>query len=184
MNNSQIGSDSKKYVKSVDFDGKTYYFRPMQGTSMATPFTTGVMALWLDAKPDLTSLQLRNIAAQTARKDSYVTSATNKTQWGAGKIDAYEGLKLILNGGADGISTVKGDKAFIYSAVGDNAYEFCIAGSTSVNAQVFNIQGQLVNAASANGSAVRVSLDTLPEGVYAVKVASQKGTHTVKIVKR
>lgn len=184
MNNSQIGSDSKKYVKSVDFDGKTYYFRPMQGTSMATPFTTGVMALWLDAKPDLTSLQLRNIAAQTARKDSYVTSATNKTQWGAGKIDAYEGLKLILNGGADGISTVKGDKAFIYSAVGDNAYEFCIAGSTSVNAQVFNIQGQLVNAASANGSAVRVSLDTLPEGVYAVKVASNKGTHTVKIVKR
>ena len=53
-----------------------------------------------------------------------------------------------------------------------------------MNAQVFNIQGQLVNAASANGSAVRVSLDTLPEGVYAVKVASQKGTHTVKIVKR
>ncbi len=184
MNNSGIGDDSKKYVQAVNFDGKTYHFRAMQGTSMATPFTTGVMALWLDAKPDLNSVQLRNVAVKTARRDSHVTTADNQIQWGAGKIDAYAGLKLILDGGYDGISTVKGDKAFIYNTVGDNAYEFCIAGSTSVSAQVFNTQGQLVRAVSANDSAVTVSLNSLPEGVYAVKVASQKGTHTVKVVKR
>ena len=184
MNNSSIKEESKKYVQSVDFDGNTYYFRAMQGTSMATPFTTGVMALWLDANPNLNSTQLRNVAVKTARRDSYVTSAENQTQWGAGKIDAYEGLKLILDGGYDGISTAKGDKAFIYNTVGDNAYEFCIAGSTAVSAQVFNIQGQRVQAASANSSTVTVSLNSLPEGVYAVKVASQKGSHTVKVVKK
>lgn len=184
MNNSSIKDEQKKYVRSVDFDGNTYYFRAMQGTSMATPFTTGVMALWLDANPNLNSTQLRNVAVKTARRDSYVTSATNQTQWGAGKIDAYEGLKLILDGGYDGISTAQGDKAFIFNAVGEDAYEFCIAGSTTVSAQVFNIQGQLVRSAAAAGSAVTVSLNALPEGVYAVKVASQKGSHTVKIVKR
>lgn len=184
MNNEAIASKNKQYVKSVNFDGKTYYFRAMQGTSMATPFTTGVMALWLDADPTLTSVQLRDVATKTARRDSYVTSSSNQLQWGAGKIDAYAGLKYILNGGSTGISTAKGDKAFIYEAVADNAYEFCLAGSTSIRAEVFNMQGQRVNAASANGNAITVSLNSLPEGVYAVKVSGGNASHTVKIVKR
>ena len=184
MNNEAIDSKNKTYVKSVDFDGKTYYFRAMQGTSMATPFTTGVMALWLDADPTLTSVQLRDVATKTARRDSYVTSSSNQLQWGAGKIDAYAGLKYILNGGQTGISTAKGDKAFIYEAVGDNAYEFCIAGSTGIRAEVFNVQGQRVNAASAAGNAVSVSLNQLPEGVYAVRVQGGNASHTVKIVKK
>ena len=183
MNNTAIADASKKYVKSVEFDGKTYYFRPMQGTSMATPFMTGVVALWLEADPSLTSDQIRAIATKTARRDAYVTGYSNPTQWGAGKVDAYAGLKYILGGGASGISTAQGDKAFVYNAVADDTYEFCIAGSTAVSAAVFNLQGQCVSAASASGAAVTVSLAGLPSGVYAVKVSSQKGTHTVKIVK-
>lgn len=184
MNNTAIADESKKYVKKVDFDGKSYYFRAMQGTSMATPFMTGVAALWLEADPTLTAEKIRMVAENTARRDSYVTSSANQTQWGAGKIDAYAGLKYILNGFQTGISTAKGDKAFIYNAVADDTYEFCIAGSTSLSAAVYNLQGQCVSAASAAGSAVTVSLANLPSGVYAVRVASLKGTHTVKIVKQ
>lgn len=184
MNNTAIAEESKPYVKKVDFDGKPYYFRAMQGTSMATPFMTGVAALWLEADPTLTAEKIRMVAENTARRDSYVTSSANQMQWGAGKIDAYAGLKYILNGFQTGISTAEGDKAFIYTAVADDTYEFCIAGSASLSAAVYNLQGQCVSAASAAGNSVTVSLASLPSGVYAVRVASLKGTHTVKLVKQ
>ena len=76
-----------------------------QGTSMATPAAAGIVALWLQAATEcgktLTLSEVKDIMAQTAIKDSWVTSGPNATHFGNGKINALAGIEYILaeNGG-------------------------------------------------------------------------------------
>ncbi len=67
----------------------------MSGTSMATPCAAGITALWLQVNPTLTPAQVKEIMAETAIKDSYVTG-TYASHFGNGKIDALAGVKYLL----------------------------------------------------------------------------------------
>lgn len=64
------------------------YYTTMSGTSMAAPHVAGVIALMLDANPELTPLQVKEILQQTATPMEY-------SQWeaGAGYVNAYEAVK-------------------------------------------------------------------------------------------
>ena len=90
---SSYQSSSSYVVKAVSNNSTTWYYATMQGTSMATPTTTGIIALWLEAYPYLTLDQIKIILQHTAVKDSYYTNANI---WGRGKIDAYAGLQYLL----------------------------------------------------------------------------------------
>ncbi len=76
--------------------GDGHYWGAMSGTSMATPTVAGILAQWLQAKPDLSIAEAKEIMAQTAIRDNY-TQGANAAHFGAcGKIDALAGMKLIL----------------------------------------------------------------------------------------
>jgi Subtilase family/Secretion system C-terminal sorting domain len=68
----------------------------MQGTSMATPHITGVLALLLQAEPTKNSDQLRNAITGSAREDSFTGSQVS-AQWGFGKVDAAAAMGAILS---------------------------------------------------------------------------------------
>lgn len=61
------------------------FYTHMSGTSMATPHVAGVVALMLEANPDLTPAQVRDILERTA------ANMTGRLSWeaGAGHINAY-----------------------------------------------------------------------------------------------
>ncbi|MFC4410895.1 S8 family serine peptidase [Chungangia koreensis] len=63
------------------------YYTTMSGTSMAAPHVAGVIALMLDANPELTPLQVKEILQQTA-------TPMDVSQWeaGAGYVNAYEAV--------------------------------------------------------------------------------------------
>ena len=81
---------------SKKVNGTTYYWAYMQGTSMATPFVTGVVATWLQADPTLTPDELREIFSATAMSDSYTGTSLPNNTWGYGKIDAHAGLLEVI----------------------------------------------------------------------------------------
>lgn len=85
-------------IAFVDFNGRTYPFAKFSGTSMASPMVTGVVALILEANPYLSAQQVKEIIIQTAREDNNtgVIPAAGSTQWGWGKINAYQAIKLAL----------------------------------------------------------------------------------------
>jgi minor extracellular serine protease Vpr len=86
-------------VSTITFNGKNYDFARFSGTSMATPCVAGIVSLILDANPNLSSQQVKNIIKTTARLDNYTGAivAPGNTKWGMGKINAYAAVKLALN---------------------------------------------------------------------------------------
>lgn len=82
-------------IDTVSRGGIDYYYAPGQGTSMAAPFVTGVVALWLQANPELSVDEVREIMKETSWKDVRVDMSDPST-WGTGKVDAYAGLKYVL----------------------------------------------------------------------------------------
>jgi minor extracellular serine protease Vpr len=81
-----------------------YKYAKMQGTSMAAPVVSGIIALWLQAVPQLTTNHVRTIIANTSItespvSDSFLFYGTNYStppniKWGYGKIDALAGMQL------------------------------------------------------------------------------------------
>lgn len=121
---------SNVLVERVSLFNRWNYYGSMEGTSMATPHVTGIIALWLQANPNLTYADVRDIIKETSMKDKYVTNTDfipshDVRQVGSGKIDALAGLQKIL--GTTDIKTVGADglrqatPATMYD-VDDNCY--------------------------------------------------------------
>lgn len=77
-------------------DGERYPYTYYRGTSMSTPVVAGAVAMWLEAAPDMTPGDVRQVLAQTSRRDYWVTSG-NPERWGSGKLDALAGLKYVTS---------------------------------------------------------------------------------------
>ena len=75
---------------------RTYYYGAMQGTSMASPFVAGCVALWLQASPTLTPADITDIIRRSSRRPSAMNNAEWTPLYGYGRIDAYKGLQLAL----------------------------------------------------------------------------------------
>jgi serine protease AprX len=73
-------------VKAGSGNGYVTY----SGTSMATPFVSGVAALMLDANPGLTPSQVKSKMTSTA--ENWVTPGSD-IETGAGRLQAYEAVK-------------------------------------------------------------------------------------------
>lgn len=78
------------------FEGKNYPFSRFSGTSMSSPVVAGVVALMLHANPRLDYTEVKEILKLTARQDQHtgIISDSGSTQWGYGKIDAFQAVKL------------------------------------------------------------------------------------------
>jgi hypothetical protein len=105
---------------------------------MSSPVATGIVALWMQANPQLTVNQIIDIMKETCDNDEWTTDVSkipshNKVQAGFGKINCLKGLKKIL--GATAIDRV---------AI-DGHRQATPATMYSVDAPVFNIMGQQVD---------------------------------------
>ena len=81
---------------SVFIDSMEYPYCPDLGTSMSAPAVAGAVALWLQANPNLSTADVRNILKKTSYRDSNITAA-NSARWGFGKLDVNAGMRYVLN---------------------------------------------------------------------------------------
>ena len=73
-----------------------YPYDAESGTSMSCPVVAGSIALWIQAKPDMTLEDVLDVMSHTSHTDSY-TDADTKGRWGFGKIDTAAGIRYINN---------------------------------------------------------------------------------------
>lgn len=92
------GSNSTASQSVTDGNGIKHYWYVKSGTSMSAPCVTGIVALWMQACNNLDYSQIKDVMASTAQQ------VGTGIKWGAGLIDAYAGLKTIVDN-----YSVKGD---------------------------------------------------------------------------
>ena len=151
-------------------DGR-YCWGSMSGTSMATPTVAGIIALWLEAKPDVSYEEIKEAMVASAITDDFTKA--DPIRYGNGKIDAYRGLLHVL-----GISTripelsrhQPQDVTFRLSA---GRLTFAgVPDGTPI--RVYTTEGILVaDSALQDGS---ISLPSTAPGVYAVQVGQYGST--------
>lgn len=85
-------------------DGSEHQWVVDCGTSLSAPVVAGIIALWLQADPTLTTERVREVFAKTCRRDDSMLSLPTSepgvwpnNECGYGEIDAYRGLLEVLN---------------------------------------------------------------------------------------
>lgn len=163
---------------SIGLFSRNSSWQAMQGTSMASPFAAGIVATWLEADPSLKVEDVREILYETSTRDLLINSEIEK--WGAGKINAFAGIKEVLKRKA-GVIDVATDieDAIVTSADGRN-FEIFVAGAKRLDATLYSLAGTAV--AKANGeNTANLSATNVQPGVYVLSIATDKKNETRKI---
>ena len=158
--------------------GRVYAMIAMSGTSMATPITSGIIALWLQAKPDLTPEDIMGVIERTSHQPEPEFSGEDKNiYYGWGEIDAYAGLLDILDVTANIPELSHHQPAGIRFRL--NGHTLCVEGATDgTPVTVYDLSGRpVLRAALADGC---VQLPDLRAGVYAVQLG-QLGSTLIRL---
>jgi hypothetical protein len=143
----------------------------------------------LQANPNLTPQEVKDIIIQTRIKDNYTGTipAEGNNNWGHGKINAYRALKQITQGQA-GIYVFAGKKLDVLLYPNPNNGEFTLEYITEVKEtlklELFNTLGEKVfsqNWETIYGQNFKtLNLTTLPKGLFMLKLSSPNGICTIK----
>lgn len=172
----------------------THFYGKMDGTSMASPVVSGIVALWLQAYPQLTTNNVLGIIGNTSIVDSEVTnpfsfygttySTPPNVKWGYGKINALAGMQLIeqvLN-----VDTFDTTNNFIVYPNPTSSKIFITSKEYVSSYEIYNALGQKVKEGSFNAVLEQEELDltALQSGLYILNFKGEKTNKTVRIVKQ
>lgn len=139
--------------------GMIPFYTQISGTSMATPFVAGTIALMLDADPTLSPDEIREILTQTA------TKMPGRADWevGAGYLNSYAAVDKVFNRSRnyanfqnETFNTVFGEERPPQQAFHID-FNPAVSGATSTNAKTFTV------AAGMNVLDVFATVDTIAE---------------------
>lgn len=170
-------------------NGNTYLYGWMQGTSMSSPYAAGVIALWLEANPNMGPSRIREILAETSIKDNYTGNNTPNNTWGYGKINAVDGiLKAIEISGVEQLEQLP-DAIIAYPNPNDGNFKVLFTqNDPNLTITVYNISGQAVytnrlGSVEARGE-VAINMGNIADGAYIVKVAGNNINESFRLMVR
>lgn len=192
-NTAAVSSQDDYLVYIDEVDGQEYYYGACSGTSMSTPFVTGVLATWLQTNPKLTPEDVREILSKTATNDKYTGSILalgGDNTFGYGKINAWEGIKEVIATSPTGIAmnevSAQGVVVKQPTSSDQSAEALFTLTDSNVTLRIYNTNGALVMTqplgAVAVGETVSVDVATLASGVYIMQVAGTTINNTTKMV--
>lgn len=151
--------------------GRNYDWDIMSGTSMASPFCAGVIAVWLEADPTLTVEQVKDVIRKTS--DSL---EGDLRKMGAGKINAFSGLKEIIGMGP--VNDVQVDGKEIITWLEPHKIGV-FAPSGKIKTEIFTLNGQRVHSCVYDSNDAIIDLSNFKSGLYLFRVNDQ---NTKKII--
>lgn len=153
---------------SVDFNGRTYHFAKLSGTSMSSPMVAGVAALILDANPYLSARQVKEIIMETARQDNItgVIPDEGSIKWGAGRVNAYAAVQLALQ--TIGLEAKENELDWsIFPNPVINELHFTLIEELPDKIEIINSNGQIFWKPIANG---KLYVSELTPGNYFIRM--------------
>ncbi len=158
------------YADVTSHNGKDYYWAGVSGTSQASPVVAGSIALWLQAKPDLTYQEALEIIKKTARQTKTEITYPNN-EYGHGEIDAYKGLLEVLSlTSINEISTRQ--PSGVNFCVADNILkiQFSEQPQQDYTVKFYSTSGALMKTLKMEQIVETIDISDFPSGVYAVQL--------------
>jgi minor extracellular serine protease Vpr len=170
-------------LTTIDFDGRTYPFSRLSGTSMSGPMVTGIVALILEANPYLSSQQVKEIIQETARTDNYTNTIPieGSTSWGKGKINAYKAIQLALQTIGNVMIYENTSESFVFYPNPTKDIIVIKLNSKINEIQVVDYQGKSSVVSVFNN---QFSLSNFKNGIYLILFESNGKIYQKKIVKQ
>lgn len=171
VENTSMGYTDAALQAKTTVNGKTYYWQQTLGTSMSTPVVAGSIALWLQADPSLTYNDVISIIRKTAVVDEDVRQG-DSVQWGAGKFDAYGGLKEVLRHVAAGVRGITAGNAAkpVVTPCGWRSFHVLLTGATHLSLRVYSLTGKCMLASDNNGEEATLNASGWSNGIYLLQV--------------
>ena len=177
---SSLFHPEKEVVAYSDYEGECYPWGVQSGTSMSTPVVAGAIALWLQAKPDLTPQDVREVMLRSCRHPEEKYDYPNDV-YGYGEVDVYRGLLEVLSlTGIEGISLHQPKGVQVFPVEGGLRLVFDRMVTEPVRVRVYNLSGRCVvdqttpSPSYSGGETITseaiVAMPSLASGVYAVQV--------------
>ena len=152
----------------VSINSEDYYWYATTGTSMASPFVAGTIALWLEADPSLKVNDIKKIFSETGQKPQ---TNTQNPQWGTfGIIDCYKGLKYVLS--QSGTSNVTAQPNIYIAVIEDKI----IVNSLTDEKFHYNIiatDGKNIISGHSTGE-TEIDISNLSKGIYIISVVQDR----------
>lgn len=179
LENNPTAWDIDSNVEEFQFNGRTYSWTGNAGTSMSAPVVGGAIALWLQACPQLSPAQVREVIRKTSRKVQNVSLPVPNNYEGYGEIDVYKGLVEVLRMQSSGLSDISGNQPsgvrFSLSG-GVLNMSFARPLSRPATVSVYALNGTLMlrHTVEAGRDAAAAGLSSLPAAVYAIQLRSEE----------
>ena len=173
-------NDINSDVEHFDYQGRTYAWNANTGTSMATPVVAGVIALWLEAKPDLTPQEVIDALSHTSRHPDSSLDYPN-SKYGYGEIDAYNGLLHILGAARiEGVSHHQPQLLRISASDGLLQLTCDTPPTAPLHVSIYSIGGTLVHDATIHTplASCQIPLTSCRPGLYIVQVTCSIAQYT------
>lgn len=170
--NSYYADDyGKTLVASTPFEGRDYPWVAASGTSMATPVMAGIVALWLQAKPDLSPDDVKRIIRETSHP---LGDTVPNNTYGYGLCDAYAGLLNILGlpSAIAQLSQHLPSALAIRPADGGIRLQFDHAPAQPFTVRIYTLSGRLLNKQTLRPDGIDYFLPLVTSGITVVQVNS------------
>lgn len=166
--------------------GRHYIWSRMSGTSMSSPAVSGIVALMLQANPNLTVDQIRDILFSTARNDDMTGPLQEmdsmSVRWGHGKVDALKAVNAAYDKlDIEQASTIE-PELVVFPNPASGRVEILTGSDKAEEMQILSADGKTVHTVTVCGQA-SVDISQLPTGVYFVRVIDRNNIRMKKIVK-
>lgn len=163
----------------VTENGENYYWCATTGTSMASPFVAGTIALWLEANPDLKVNDIKKVFAETSASPEF---SIDSPQWGTyGIIDCYKGLKYIIS--HSDVQSLKEQHAADIN-ISDDIMSILLLTDETFSYSIFSADGKVVSRGKGSQS-INIDLSSMERGIYILQLRRDKSRpQTLKFIRK
>ncbi len=180
---SSFADEHTTLISPFEYDGRQYGFAKLSGTSMSSPFVTGVVALLLQANPNLTPQQVKESLIFSATHDEF-TEVSGMNRFGHGKVNAYQAiLRALYKVGVQEFACERNQYTLYPNPLTDALWISSPNSQSPATAFIYDMNGRLLSKNIVNQGVTQLNMAQLPVGCYIVKIVNGNYVQNEKIIK-